>query len=275
MKINVQQLSGAEPTSFEVQAQATLQDLRSIISRAEASTFSLVLGEQLLRDEFNTEGSRWKHLAEYGIVHGATLGLIQQAQRCEGAITIAAQPLSGGSIAPIEIDAAATLEELEAIIREREGLSPDARLSLSLLGKDFKPIGVEISSAALGRGRSLAEHGIESGTSLGWRARGIALSDITNFNGNAIFVKSAVQPTSPSNTGQPFLGIGRGSPDRHCISPDSALERNSPWQRTLDNESYWQCTPVRNARPVVEHTPLACKERRTRELKRNKMLKRL
>jgi hypothetical protein len=258
VRLNVQKLSG-DAMSIEVDGNATLQDLKHAIARAEKIgqglhsdiLSSLVLGDHVLRDEFDAEGCRWKCLSEYGIEHGSTLGLITH-QRCwEGRVTIVVWDMSGGPLVPVVVDADAKLKDLRNSIRESEGLEPACMLKLFYLQAD----GFTISHEIFDYEGTLSECGIDGGTTIGWkRCQSLAcLKENVNPNAN-------VNPYTSNR-----------SPMLKAVPTYFVQPNEEPTIGSYEE----QYTPTRSSRVDVDCMSSASKLPRTRSTKPRDTLKRL
>jgi len=257
MRVNVQKLSG-DPVSIEVNSNATLHDLKRAIARAEQKSrglhsgvsWSLVLGDRLLKDEFNAEGSRWKYLAEYGIKHGSTLHLITQNRCFDGMVAIVLRSLSEASPVPIVVDAVVRLEDVRNMIHQREGLEADCTVRLWFL----QPDGDLVSHEILDYEKTLSECGIEGGTSLGW-------DWCQRFSG--------LENVNPNKNSMPVKLARKSSEMR---APTFFMQTNDEPNIGCDMDP---STPTRSPRADIDCMSSAVKARRTRCLKSRDSLKRL
>lgn len=284
IRVNVQKLSGAEPLSIEIETKATLEDLKAMILRTSEAhipgvSLCLLLGERLLKDEFDSQRLRWKSLTEYGIAHGETLCMIRQEQAPNGMINIALQEWHGIHPLAIEIDSTATLSELEEVVFQQSYHAPGRKLSFSFPGgTPFR--------RGLGLEKTLAEHGIEDGKTLVWRAlerrERQPLSDITSClasNENARcddfvdphnrspWISSVLAAADNSNWLQQAESIGHFHQQvedcQQPFCPKGTLEMAAPH------------TPTRNTRRPLERASSDCKASKSHEARAKKMLKRL
>jgi len=230
---------------------------------------------------------RWKSLREYGIDDGSTLGMITQPRLADGVVAIAVQKSSGGDPWPIEIDARATLDDLKAIICAEEGLawqtfgdpplflgyqSTDRQtwqtMSIGVLSQDPSQngIGLGISSD-----RSLAEHGIEEGTTLGYKLARPPLGDVTHEQNlpNSQSVDNVVDAPHVERSNGAALTIDR------LELP--LMAHSDEFQQSTDHDIAFAQpnTPPKRARKDLSLMPSVCKDSKSRELRAKKTLKRL
>lgn len=265
MRLNVQKLSG-DPVSVEVTGNTTLHELKKAVARADQKTqglnsglsSTLVFGDDVLREELNSEGSRWKCLAEYGIKHGSTLSLITQNRCLDGIVTIVLRSLTEGSLVPLVVNAAARLEDVCSMIRQREGLETDCIVRLFFLQSD----GASASHEIFDYEKTVSECGIEGGTTLGWewecsrRRSRYPFSELENVDSNKIEMP---------------LKLARKS---------SELSTASTYLPQTDDEPYIefdmdQSTPTRSPLLDFDDMSPAVKAKRTQRLKSRDSLKRL
>lgn len=284
ISINVQRcLSGAEPFSIRLPAQATLQVLKSVIADRESLDFipssgvswSLVLGDCPLRDEYDLGNSRWKCLADYGMKDGTLLGLVKHAWPGDSMINIVVKLLDQdhgfmeGWSMPLRMCAGATLADVEQSIYQSTGLSSeDWVLSLSLKGE---PPAIA-ANAAGPRWASLAEHGLE-GTTLGLRVEPKAQQKLLQDISNLQSVTMSELFRSCSNAAQKrnllaSTAVAQQS-SRHCPGWAGHCCSSSEVEGSLECGH----TPTRQ-KLAIDKIPSPCKAKRS-NVRTNKMLKRL
>lgn len=291
INIHVQNaVCGTDSCTVRLPLQASLGQLKAAIRDkiglapgcTEAPQVSLLLAEQfLLRDEFNIHELRWKSLAEYGIQEGETLQMVQRTSLC-GPINLVVRLLDvdGGFIEdeylPLDIDAEATLANLQELICEIEELERDDWiLSVSLRGQ---LLGGTNNLAELHE-KSLANHGLEEGMTLGlrlwWRER--PLRDITNrslVQKRCEYQKFKTRAWRQVPTTQrQALDIQQSpaSTPQHARSPCSPMDLDS------------RCIPVplddvqtpTKSRLAMEQVRTPCKTKRSKQSKVSSSLKRL
>lgn len=258
LRVKVQQLCGAELASIEIDANATLQDLRAAISGTlnldckPNLQLVLVLDENVLKDEFSCEKGRWKCLSEYGITTGATICLVKQEAPSGTTLNIVLQRLPEGDPMPIKIRDTATLQDLEQSVRGQGGLFHDfeRRIAFAISNqKHLRPCGQ--------KRKILAEYGIGDGTTLVWRfERPLHVSNKEN-----LAPRRSVVWHSPVPNGETLE-----------TSIDSIMQQSEDSREGIAEP----CTPTRRSSTQSSDVALsACKEITSREAKANKMLKRL
>lgn len=258
MRLHVQKLSG-HTISIEVNTDSTLQDLKNAICRTELAlqglSLSLVLGDNMLRNEFQPGGCSLKRLEEYGITHGATLSLIAKS-----AVTVLLRNLSGGPLVPCVLNAATKLKDLREVIHQKEGIMSASLLRLYVLHPDS----YSVVHGVFEQDKTLAECGIDEGTILGWESHEptpfcLGKENVNpNANVNTIDVQFSRTPKSSKLSTLP----------KFTMHTEDELE---PIIR-LDTE---QCTPKRSPRPYADCMFSANKAPRTRGLKSKDAIKRL
>lgn len=302
INIHVQNaVCGTDACSVRLPPQASLAHLKAVVRDArglapgcrEAPHVSLILAEHLLRDEFNIHELRWKSLAEYGIEEGATLRMVQQMSVC-GPINLVVRLLDAdggfveGEYLPIEIDAEATLADLQELICEIEGLRRDDWiLSVSLRGE---LLGGTRNLAGLDE-KSLAKHGLEEGMTLGLRLRyqERPLRDITNLDSSVQkrceyqkFRSRAWRQVPLTQRHALDIQQSPSSTPQHARSPCSPMDLDrSPGHCAQNTGS--RCiqiplddvqTPTKS-RLAIEQVRTPCKTKRSKQSKVSSSLKRL
>lgn len=291
IKIYVQNaVHGGEPCLVTLPLQASLKMLKAHLiahlrdQGRDVGHVSLIYREDCLRDEFNMNESRWMSLAEYGIQDGTLLGMVQQASLC-GPINLVLRLLDAdgelidGEYLPIEIDAGATLADLKVLVCEIEGLALDNwKLSVSLgTGKNLAWLNET----------SLAQHGLEEGTTLGLRLcyRRRVLSDLTNVE-----CYSAQQPceyrkfrSRKCRKAPPALRHSldfeqspSSTPQHALSSPFTGMDLdNSPCHRTQNTQGLDGVQTPKKLRLAAEQVQTPCKTKRPKQSKVSSSLKRL
>lgn len=258
LRLKVQQLCGAELASIEIDANATLQDLRAAISgtlnldRRPNIQLLLVLDDNVLKDEFSCEKRRWKCLSEYGITTGATICLVKQEAPSSSTLNIVLQRLPEGDPMPIQIRDTATLQDLERSVRGQGSLFHDFEKGIAFAvssQKHLRPCGQ--------KRKMLAEYGIRDGTTLVWRfERPLHASNQENLP-----THRSLAWHSPVANRETFQ-----------TSTDSVLQQSEDSREWIAEP----CTPTRRSSTQSSEVALsACKEMNRREAKAKKMLKRL
>jgi len=275
-KVHVQKMSGDQPLSIAINGEATLKDLKAAIVEAEGLTndlsVSLLLGATCVRDEFILDEMRWKSLREYGIDDGSTLGMITQPRLADAVVVIALQKSSDGDLWPIEIDTGKTLDDLKAIICAKEGLTWQTFDAIKMsIRQEPSQNGIR---CGISSDRSLADHGIEEGTTLVYKLARPPLSEVTNS------ANSQSVPTlqNLANVAEAPLVVRSNdvalTADRH--EPPLIAHSDDFQQHTDDDSAFAQPqTPPPRTKIELSRMPSVCKESRSRELRAKKMLKRL
>jgi hypothetical protein len=264
LRINVHQLSGAELTSIEIEARATLQDLEFAISESlrldhqSGPLFHLVLRETLLKHEFDIEHGRWKSLLDYGIAHGDSLCLVLQERSANRMISIAVQELSCDEVTSMEINNGATLLDIEAKIREQKDL-----LTRGLL----QELGSNITIALVGQApfhrrcycwHTLAEHGIENGATLVW-AFGSRLHQPNIADGESVprlYASNADREIAPCRDLVSGSGTSHNLPRRETMTGHLYQDKEESASWEVMAAPY---TPTRDVRDVFDGASSACK----------------
>jgi hypothetical protein len=272
MRISLQSISGEQLPSIETTGMSTLQDLKASISKelglGAGLTLCLLLGTQILREEVNA-GSCWKLLSDYGIYHGAVLSVIKCERQRTGMINIAVQEWPAGELVAITIDISSTLDELEELVCQRYGL-PRRSIYFQLDGEALRR---ELH-------RPLFEFNVEGGKTLIW-SHGMEREALAEVVGKenvppSICNASRSSVSTPELTGSERLlretpsGASRTA-WHHSESQPQSL--GSGWESSQESIPA-PCTPI-SVRRIRDRAASPCKEKRAREMRAKKMLKRL
>jgi hypothetical protein len=252
--------------------------IKDIEGLAPCVSVSLVRNEVLLRDQFNAGQMRWQTLAEYGIADGTTLGFVKSELHRSRSIHIVLRLLDGDrEVLPINIDAEAKRTDLERCICEKEGLdSAEHAVSITLP-----------SGELLRHGTTLAESGIDDGSTLGVRIEIVPrlvnrekLRDITNLMHMSPRRRSAVTHFRSANS-PPLKGalpeFRASSPERpNYLSASYSQQFSGSPSSTLERiADMSEKTPTRKMRSTIDQTPAACQQKKYQQVKAAKALKRL
>jgi len=254
-RIKVQQISGAAPVSVEIDARKSLHELKMAVAESlqlkyeSGIRISLVLNENMLKDEFNSENQRWKSLTEYGIIQGATIVAVKQTASCCGMLNIVLRRLPEGDHVPMQVPAKWNLLDLEQKLLARGGLGDTCI--------QRKPVFAISSSTRFDLltdpRKTLAEYNITDGTTLVWRlARSV-------YDGKENIAVGLAVNFQYSSTDWPL------------DASSSVTQQDECSQKRI----VAPMTPTRRIRDTSDQAFSACKETKSREAKAKKMLKRL